>query len=207
LLEPETFLSHGEQKMKSFVAGLVGVAMVGVASVASAQTMYVTGKVGPYLPDASALDDGISIEAAIGRGFTEMFPGARGSWLQNVSLEAGLGFYTADGSVTFAGQRVEAELWVVPATVMGIYTYQVPGTKLDLHGGAGLGLYFSSVEERVTALGIDEDDTNIDLGLRLVAGAYYNINPRFALGGELRFDFVSDDVGGVFPAFGAKYRF
>lgn len=174
---------------------------------------YVTGKLGVYFPDENAFDDGFNVEAAYGRDFTDFFPGAtrQNSWLNNVTLEAGIGYYEADFSETISGfgfvpdTKVKGDLSVVPLTLSGIYNHPLGGTDFNLYGGAGVGLYFSEVEVKTN--GFSDDDSSVEFGMRFVGGGEYLINPQFSLGAELRFDFVTDDVGGIFLNFGGKYRF
>jgi len=174
---------------------------------------YVNGKLGVYFPDESAFDDGFNIEAAYGRDFTDFFPETvrQNPWLKNVTLEAGIGYYTADFSETISGfglvpdTKVKGDLSVVPLTLTGIYNYPLSGTNFNFFGGGGVGLYFSDSEVRMD--GSKEDDSSVDLGLRFAGGGEYLLSPQFSLGAELRFDVVSDDIGGVFVNFLGKYRF
>jgi opacity protein-like surface antigen len=180
--------------MKRITALLVLLGLVTVAATASAQP-YVTGKLGVYMPDHGWLDNGFNLEGAYGRPFVDLFPDAvrHQPWLQNVNLEASVGFYSADYSRN-SGRSGSVD--ALPVTVSALYNHTL-NQYFDVYGGAGLGAAIVSD---------DWGSNGLRVGPRLIAGGYYNLTPQFALGAELRQDLYSGRAKGGFLNFGARFR-
>jgi hypothetical protein len=93
--------------------------------------------------------------------------------------------FAIDG--TFGGygaDRGSDEARVVPLTIGGRLI--IPHPFIEPYVGAGLGLYFSSLDEPVNAI----DDTSTDLGGYLSLGADFWLNPRVALNFEGKYHWV-----------------
>jgi opacity protein-like surface antigen len=93
--------------------------------------------------------------------------------------------FALDG--TFGGygaDRGSDEARVVPLTIGGRLI--IPHPFLEPYVGAGLGLYFSSLDEPVNAI----DDTSTDVGGYLSLGADFWLNPRVALNFEGKYHWV-----------------
>jgi hypothetical protein len=102
--------------------------------------------------------------------------------------------FALDG--TFGGygaDRGSDEARVVPLTIGGRLI--IPHPFIEPYVGAGLGLYFSSLDEPVFGI----DDTSTDLGGYLSLGADFWLNPRVALNFEGKYHWVDptfeDDLG------------
>jgi opacity protein-like surface antigen len=179
--------------MKKTILAFISVSVFLCSSSAFAAN-YFTGKIGLYSPEESFLDDGFNIEGAYGIDIS----GATG--VENLALELGLGYYTADGDQPF----FDLDVSVIPITATAIYTHDLDG-PFSLFGGAGLGFYYANVE--VNSFGSEEDDSEVELGFNLVGGGRYELNNRMDLTAELKYAAVSDDIGGLFLNFGIKYNF
>jgi len=93
--------------------------------------------------------------------------------------------FAIDG--TFGGygaERGSSEATVVPLTIGGRLI--IPHPFIEPYVGAGLGLYFSSLDEPINGI----DDTSSDFGGYLSIGADFWLNPRVALNIEGKYHWV-----------------
>jgi len=93
--------------------------------------------------------------------------------------------FAIDG--TFGGygaERGSSEATVVPLTIGGRLI--IPHPFIEPYVGAGLGLYFSSLDEPINGI----DDTSSDFGGYLSIGADFWLNPRVALNLEGKYHWV-----------------
>jgi len=94
--------------------------------------------------------------------------------------------FAIDG--TFGGygaERGSSEATVVPLTIGGRLI--IPHPFIEPYVGAGLGLYFSSLDEPINGI----DDTSSDFGGYLSIGADFWLNPRVALNLEGKYHWVN----------------
>jgi opacity protein-like surface antigen len=97
--------------------------------------------------------------------------------------------FALDG--TFGGygaDRGSDEARVVPLTIGGRLI--IPHPFIEPYVGAGVGLYFSSLEEAPTPVFSGIDDTSTDVGGYLSLGADFWLNPRVALNFEGKYHWV-----------------
>ena len=93
--------------------------------------------------------------------------------------------FAIDG--TFGGygaERGSSEATVVPLTIGGRLI--IPHPFIEPYVGAGLGLYFTSLDEPINGI----DDTSSDFGGYLSIGADFWLNPRVALNIEGKYHWV-----------------
>jgi len=93
--------------------------------------------------------------------------------------------FAVDG--TFGGygaERGSSEATVVPLTIGGRLI--IPHPFIEPYVGAGLGLYFTSLDEPINGI----DDTSSDFGGYLSIGADFWLNPRVALNIEGKYHWV-----------------
>jgi hypothetical protein len=105
--------------------------------------------------------------------------------------------FAIDG--TFGGYGTDLgpnEVTVVPLTIGARLI--IPHPFIEPYVGAGLGLYFSSLDEPVSGI----DDTSSDFGGYLSIGADFWLNPRVALNFEGKYHWVDpsfeDNLGNSF---------
>lgn len=94
--------------------------------------------------------------------------------------------FAIDG--TFGGygaERGSSEATVVPMTIGGRLI--IPHPFIEPYVGAGLGLYFTSLDEPINGI----DDTSSDFGGYLSIGADFWLNPRVALNIEGKYHWVN----------------
>jgi len=94
--------------------------------------------------------------------------------------------FAIDG--TFGGygaERGSSEATVVPLTIGGRLI--IPHPIIEPYVGAGLGLYFTSLDEPINGI----DDTSSDFGGYLSIGADFWLNPRVALNFEGKYHWVN----------------
>lgn len=84
----------------------------------------------------------------------------------------------------YAAERGPDEVTVVPLTIGGRLI--IPHPFIEPYVGAGVGLYFSSLDEPTTGI----DDTSTDFGGYLSIGADFWLNPRVALNFEGKYHWV-----------------
>jgi opacity protein-like surface antigen len=103
--------------------------------------------------------------------------------------------FAVDGTFgAYGAERGSDEATVVPMTIGGRLI--VPHPFIEPYVGAGLGLYFSSIDEGLasSARGFTSfsgiDDTSADFGGYLSAGLDMWLNPRVALNFEGKYHFV-----------------
>ena len=167
---------------------------------------YYTGKLGLHFPEEGGFDTGPNLEFAYGLDLADLAPTLvqQQPALRNVTAEAGIGYYTSDYSRRTSVGRVEAEYDVIPLTLTALYHIPLQQTPFSLYAGGGVGLYLNFWEWEGTTY---PDDENLDLGLHFTAGAALPLNPQLELLGELKVNFITEDIGGAFLNVGAKYRF
>jgi len=161
---------------------------------------YVIGKLGLYVPEDSGLDTGYSLRGAFGLSFRDLGFGGEprpGSLLDKLKVEAGFGYYTAD--VDVSGQS--GDLTVLPLTVSGVFTHQLPTLPVELRAAIGLGTYFAEIDSTL------HDESTVKQGLYLNAGALYNLNEKIGILADVDFDNPSGDFGGWMLNAGMAYRF
>jgi opacity protein-like surface antigen len=192
--------------MRKAIMALVSASVFFYASAAYADN-YFTAKVGLYSPEDDFLDNGFNIEAAYGMDISDM------TGIDNLALELGVGYYTADGDLTFTDffgdvSKIEVDLRVIPVTATGIYSFDLD-LPVKLYAGAGLGLYFTKVEVTMSDPfgSVSVDDTDTKFGFNLVGGARYELNDQMDLAAELKYHSVSNDFGGLLINVGVKYNF
>jgi len=98
--------------------------------------------------------------------------------------------FAVDG--TFGGygaDRGSDEATVVPLTIGGRLI--IPHPFFEPYVGAGLGLYFSGLDERPGAISTGIDDTSADFGGYLSIGLDMWLNPRVALNFEGKYHWVN----------------
>ncbi len=111
------------------------------------------------------------------------------------SFDLGIGsrvspIFAVDG--TFGGYRAERgsdEATVVPLTIGGRLI--IPHPFIEPYVGAGLGLYFSSLDKGPGGLSTGIDDTSADFGGYLSGGLDMWLNPRTALNFEGKYHWVT----------------
>jgi outer membrane autotransporter protein len=192
--------------MRKAIMALVSASVFFYASAAYADN-YFTAKVGLYSPEDDFLDNGFNIEAAYGMDISDM------TGIDNLALELGVGYYTADGDLTFTDffgdvSKIEVDLRVIPVTATGIYSFDLD-LPVKLYAGASLGLYFTKVEVTMSDPfgSVSVDDTDTKFGFNLVGGARYELNDQMDLAAELKYHSVSNDFGGLLINVGVKYNF
>lgn len=167
-----------------FIFGLALVLSLPNYAFAQNHSKYMNIKMGGFIP-TDDLDDA---------NFDNEFAGefTYGQYLCPwAAMEVGLGYYKTDMRMTEPGYpgmglfREENELTVVPLTLTlkGTHTVQ----KVELYGGMGAGLYFSSIDSRIKVAGardITIDDKETVVGYHLVVGFLYNLTNEFFLGVE-----------------------
>jgi opacity protein-like surface antigen len=173
----------GRFTMKKKISLLAFASVLMFASSAFADN-YMTFKAGIYLPEISALDNGINIEAAFGLDLSDA--------VENLAIEFGTGYYTTSYKWL--------DIDVIPFTGSGIYTFDFGG-PFSLYAGAGLGLYYVSWDAGYA------DDSELKFGFNLVGGGRLELNDQLDLVFELKHVNVSDDFGGNFLNVGIKYNF
>jgi len=173
---------------------------------------YATIKIGAFMPNEDALDDGVGVSGAIGHMINK-----------NFALELGLDY-------TFTDFNNDNDYYYENANV---YTFGIPATakfivplsnQIDLFAGAGLGIYFTSVVfdhhgyYYHDGYYYDDDDSIDDtsLGYHGLIGADIKVNSNMAIEMELKYTETEDDfdyydynfeVGGTTVSIGAKFLF
>lgn len=187
--------------MKNLFKQVVLVLTVLLLSVSFAQaTPYIIGKLGAYVPDDGAFENGYGVRGAFGLSFSDLGFGNKpraGSWLDKLMVEAGVGLYTAD--VDAAGQN--GDLTVMPVTVSGVFVHRLPTVPIELRAAVGLGTYFVDFDTSF------KNKSTVKQGLYLNAGAIFNVNEKFGILADVDLDNTSSDVGGWMVNAGMRYRF
>lgn len=117
----------------------------------------------------SGYDSGANFDLGIGSRVSPVF-----------AVEGTFGAYGAD--------RGSDEARVVPLTIGGRFI--VPHPFIEPYVGAGVGLYFSSLNEPRSSAAADIDDSDTTFGGYLSAGVDMWLNPRAALNFEGKYHFV-----------------
>jgi len=186
--------------MKKLARNMLVVLSVLLLSASLAQaSSYVIGKLGTYFPEDSAYESGFGLRGAYGMSFRDLGFGRDprpGSLLDKLLVEVGVGVYTAD--VDAAGQS--GDITVMPVTVSGVFVHRLPNLPVDLRAAVGLGTYFTEIDTTF------EDDSSVEQGLYLNAGAIYHLNEQFGVLVDIDFDNADADVGGWMLNAGIVYR-
>jgi hypothetical protein len=161
---------------------------------------FISGRAGFYFPDEGGFDNGYNLSLSYGFNLADILTESakENPALANITTEFSLGIYNAERDLRFFG---DIDLTVIPLTVSFLYNHPIPGTPFEIYGGGGPGLYYA----RLDAPG--DDDSELEIGVHLLAGGAYNLDRQLTLFTELRGDLVTDDVGGGFLNFGLKYKF
>lgn len=161
---------------------------------------YVKGTLGYFSPAESQVDGAFNLYGAYGLDLKNKLKAP-------VTAEFGIGYSNPSGGA-FGN---DYSLTIIPITATALYKLPIAVTNpnVSFNVGAGLGLYFWSVEvDGPTFFGFDTSysDDGSDLGIHLQAGVDYKLDKQMALVGELKWSAV--DVGdGTSINFGAKYNF
>ncbi len=131
---------------------------------------YFFGHIGAYDPNADGdglrgYDSGFAFDLGVGSRVSPVF-----------AVEGTFGAFSAEAG--------DDEVAVVPLTI-GL-RFIVPNPIIEPYLGAGLGLYFSSIDDLV--LGIDDDST--DFGGYMSLGMDFWLSPRVALNFEGKYHWV-----------------
>lgn len=143
---------------------------------------YLVLKGGFYSPQASDLDE-FDNGLAVGIGFgTHIAPHA--------IFEFGIERFETDFSEM--GVNLDFTLVPVTATIKGVH--RTSGGSLYV--GGGLGIYFVDADASVVGIGSGSDDDTA-IGFHVLAGGNFNITPVIFLGGELKYFWVTPEIGGI----------
>lgn len=97
--------------------------------------------------------------------------------------------FAVDGTFgAYSAKRGSDEAGVVPLTIGGRLI--IPHPFIEPYVGAGLGLYFSTLDERPGTISTGIDDTSADFGGYLSIGLDMWLNPRVALNFEGKYHWV-----------------
>jgi hypothetical protein len=177
---------------KRFV--LVGIICVAIAAVSGGAAWavdgplpnYVIGELGFYSPaddlDKAGFDAGINFSAAYGRYIAKY-----------LIFEAGIGYFYTErdflGGASIAGSYTRDDsIGVSPITLSlkGAFT----AGNVEFYGGGGIGGYFMVFNSDIAASNLGSfsvDDDEVVLGAHVLAGANFNISPRFFIGVDGRY--------------------
>jgi opacity protein-like surface antigen len=138
---------------------------------------YFFGHIGAYDPNADAeglrgYDSGFAFDLGIGSRVSPVF-----------AVEGAFGAFSAEAG--------DDEVSVVPLTI-GL-RFIVPSPVIEPYLGAGLGIYFSGIDDAY--LGIDDDST--DFGGYMSLGMDFWLSPRVALNLEGKYHWVEAEFTDV----------
>jgi opacity protein-like surface antigen len=172
---------------------------------------YATIKLGAFIPDDDAdfLDNGYSIEGAIGHNLS-----------RNFAVEIGLDYTITDFKDDYGYEDAYVSTLGIPVTAKFIAPLS---NQVDFFVGAGLGLYFTHVDfgyEYYDEYYYD-DDNGVDdtcLGFHCLIGADVKMNSNTALTMQLKYTELDQDddeydhhdnfnVGGTTASLGIKFLF
>lgn len=129
--------------------------------------------------DDAGYDASFNISATYGRYLAK-----------NLVVEGSLGSFFADqefsGRTNFTGSYTREDI-VSAASMLGTIKGELPMGPLTLFAGAGVGLYFVSLDSEIdtTFLGdLDADDSDAVFGAHVVVGGNFNITHRVFVGIE-----------------------
>lgn len=181
--------------MKKIVALIVFTLIFSVVS-SFAAGEYAKGRFGYWNPGESALKSGWLLSGAYGIPMQKQLQAP-------VDLELGVGYFFAD----FKGFNGDVD--VLPLTATALYNIPDQNKEFDFYAGAGLGLYLWDAEYKVNVpfFGTQSvSDDGVALGVNLVGGAEYRMDPKYSLVGELQYLISNEDgVDGIFLNIGLKY--
>ena len=163
---------------------------------------YAKGTLGYFSPAESNYDGTFNLYGAYGLDLKKKFNAP-------VTAEFGIGYSSQSGGDSW----YDYSATVIPITATALYKLPIvlpTVPKVSFNVGAGLGLYFWSVEVDGPTIfpGFNSSysDDGSDFGFHLQAGADYKLDKQLSLVGELKWSAV--DVGdGTSINFGAKYNF
>jgi opacity protein-like surface antigen len=178
-------------KSKSGLILILSVALIGIASLASAAenpANYMVLKGGLYSPskdfDIGAthfeLDDGFVAEIAVGHYFVPIF-----------ATELGVGYFESKASP--AVPPGETKFKVVPVTLTGKVLF--PFGPIEPYGEFGIGGYITKAEVSGTFANFT-GSTKGAFGLHAGGGVNFNITPTVFLGAEGRYLWAKPSFGG-----------
>lgn len=181
---------------RSVLATVVATALIGIASIASAETPadYATLKAGIYSPsmshnldsfnagDRTHLDSktGFAGEIAVGHYFLPM-----------LALELGAGYFESKGSA--AAQPGELKLKVVPLIATG--KVLLPLGPFEPYGLFGIGAYITDmkISDNVSTV---KSSTEVTYGLHAGAGLNINFQEKMFVGVEGKYVWANPSFGG-----------
>jgi len=178
-------------KSKSGLILILSVALIGIASLASAAenpANYMVLKGGLYSPskdfDIGAthfeLDDGFVAEIAVGHYFVPIF-----------ATELGVGYFESKASP--AVPPGETKFKVVPVTLTGKVLF--PLGPIEPYGEFGIGGYITKAEVSGTIANFSSSTKGV-FGLHAGGGVNFNITPAVFLGAEGRYLWAKPSFGG-----------
>lgn len=157
---------------------------------------YWTAEAGFFFPDGNDLDPGINIEGGYGLRLIDLAPALsrHGSFWSKVGIEAGAGYYHAEG-----GQGGDID--VIPLTLAALVRHPV-NSAFNLYGGAGLGLYLID-----NNLPDGHDGSSTDLGAHVIGGAAFPISKTVDITAEVKWRVAGQDADGAALTGGVRYAF
>ncbi len=160
------------------VLGVLLVLALPFAAYGQDMANYIVVKPGVYIPsgdlDDADFDTGFNIEGVLGHYYHP-----------NFAAELGVGYFETESDV--AGD--EGDVWVIPVTISGKGVYPLYGG--EIYAGAGVGIYFASIEAKVAGLGTDDDD-DIVFGAHVMVGGNVDVAEDIFLGIEGKYIFTDE---------------
>ncbi len=169
---------------------------------------YVALRAGAFSPNSDDnglkdFDTGYNVEVAYGYKI-----------MPNFAVEGGIGKYSSGYEQDQISGKATATASAIPITATAKGVLPLADGKFELYGGAGLGLYLSTLETELAGSS-ESYDTNA-FGFHIVGGADYNLSKSIAIGGEAKWISVEPDfgssggsgkMGGLVVNAGLKYKF
>jgi opacity protein-like surface antigen len=177
----------------AFVVAIVFTAAVTSSAWADSTAFKNYGRltIGMNQPDGDLDDAGYDANVNIA--------GTYGRYLaKNLVVEGSLGTFFADqdfsGNTSLTGNYTRDDI-ISASPILGTIKGEMPMGPLTLFAGAGVGLYFVTLDSEIdtTRLGdLDANDSDTVFGAHLVAGGNFNITPRVFIGLEGLYRWTSE---------------